>query len=82
MPKTYPIRTINIIKDHNPIQATHQVLGEITTQEEAMVPLDHHIQVLVVPLTVLHLEALVGAEAALEVGNIEEKFNDNEKVHP
>jgi hypothetical protein len=55
----------------------------IITQEEAMVPLDHHIRVVDVPHMVHHPEALVvEAEAVLEAGNIELKFNDDEKVHP
>ena len=49
-----------------------------------MVPLDHHIQVVGVhPVIVQVPEAQeVGAEASLEAGNIEIKFNDYEKVHP
>ena len=46
-----------------------------------MVPLDHHIRVVIVPHIVHHPEFPVVAEAALEVDNIEEKYNDNEKVH-
>lgn len=55
----------------------------VITQEEAMVPLDHHIRVVGVPHMVHHPEApVVEAEAVLEAGNIKLKFNDHEKVHP
>lgn len=56
----------------------------VIIQAEAMVPLDHHIQVVAVPpVTVLDQEAPeVEAEVVLEVDNIKYKFNDDEKVHP
>ena len=55
----------------------------VITQEEAMVPLDHHIRVVGVPHMVHHPEApVVEAEAVLEAGNIKLKFNEDEKVHP
>ena len=42
-----------------------------------MVPLDHHIRVVIVLHIVHHQEFPGVAEVALEVGNIEEKYNDN-----
>jgi len=42
-----------------------------------MVPLDHHIRVVIVLHIVHHQEFPGVVEAALEVGNIEEKYNDN-----
>lgn len=84
MPTPDPIRILATITDHNLIPITLQGAGAITTQEEAMVHLDHRIRVVgVPPVTVQDPEApAVEAEAALEVDNIELKFNDYEKVHP
>ena len=80
-------QTIEIADKRSPpdqIPILPQAIKAITTQEEAMVPLDHHIQVVGVhPVIVQVPEAReVGAEASLEAGNIEIKFNDYEKVHP
>ena len=80
-------QTIAIVDKRSPpdqIPILPQAIKAVTTQEEAMVPLDHHIQVVGVhPVIVQVPEALeVGVEASLEAGNIEIKFNDYEKVHP
>ncbi len=80
-------QTIAIVDKRSPpdqIPILPQAIKAITTQEEAMVHLDRHIQVVGVhPVIVQVPEALeVGVEASLEAGNIEIKFNDYEKVHP
>ena len=80
-------QTIAIVDKQSPpdqIPILLQAIKAVTTQEEAMVPLDHHTQVVGVhPVIVQVPEALgVGVEASLEAGNIEIKFNDYEKVHP
>ena len=80
-------QTIAIVNKRSPpdqIPILLQAIKAVTTQEEAMVPLDHHIQVVGVhPVIVQVPEAQeVGAEASLEAGNIEIKFNDYEKFIP
>ena len=73
-------QTIAIVDKRSPpdqIPILPQAIKAVTTQEEAMVPLDHHIRVVIVLHIVHHQEFPGVAEAALEVGNIEEKYNDN-----
>ena len=48
MPTIDPVRILAITTDHNLIQVTLQGKEEIITQEEVMVPLDHHIRVVIV----------------------------------
>ena len=77
-------KTIAIADKRSPpdqIPILPQAIKAFTAQEEAMVPLDHHIRVVGVPHMVHHPEAqVVEAEAVLEAGNIKLKFNDDEKV--
>ena len=73
-------QTIAIVDKRSPpdqIPILLQAIKAVTTQEEAMVPLDHHIRVVIVPHIIHHPDFPGVAEADLEVGNIEEKYNDN-----